>query len=92
MPDRTEPLNRQPDLIGHRYIATDNKGAIEALCGEGYPVPNGVIYVTVEKDYPEHGKVQVRPEGLWLTYEQLGRWFRLTGGPLGPDFKVAIGS
>jgi hypothetical protein len=65
--------------LGRRYIATDNAGAIAALCGEGYPVPHGVIYVTVERDYPDHEKVQVRPDGLWLTYAELEQWFRPTG-------------
>ena len=65
--------------VGERYIATDNKGAIEALCGGGYPVPHGVIYVTVERVWEGYEKVQVRPDGLWLTFDDLARWFRPTG-------------
>lgn len=69
----------EPPSVGDRYIATDNAGAIEALCGAGYPVPQGMIYVNVERVYPEHEKVQVRPDGMWLTFADLERWFRPTG-------------
>ncbi len=62
--------------VGQRYLATNNRAAMAALCGPGYPVPGAVIYVTVTRDYPEHEKVQVRPDGLWLDYADLDAHFR----------------
>lgn len=65
--------------VEQTYIATDNRAAIAALINDSYPVPQGVIYVTVERDYPDYRKVQVRPDGMWLTYDELAAHFRPVG-------------
>jgi hypothetical protein len=63
--------------VGEKYIATDNAQAIAALTNSAtYPVPRGVIYVTIKKVWDDVRKVQVRPDGMWLTYDELARWFR----------------
>lgn len=65
-------------VVGQEYIATDNAGAMAALVNDRYPVPQGVMYVTVEKVWPDDEKLQVNPDGMWLTYAELERWFRRT--------------
>ena len=62
---------------GERYLATDNAGAIAALTGsDSYPVPRRTISVTIKRVWREDRKVQVYPDGLWLTYDELAQWFR----------------
>lgn len=63
--------------VGEKYIATDNAQAIAALTdSDTYPVPRGVIYVTIKHVWDDVRKVQVRPDGMWLTYDQLASFFR----------------
>jgi hypothetical protein len=74
---------RMTPEVGQRYIATNNAEAMQCLCGRGYPVPGGAIFVTVERVYPVQEKVQVRPDGLWLNFGELAAWFR----PVNPSYE-----